>query len=158
MLRLPLRVGTLRAQHSECVPSHSFTQDAAYTLALAFENKASAFFATPSHSTIMSELTLYLEDCSRTINKFIFQNAPYLRICIFCLLRTSAARSVTWSQRLMLCIIGRHVPPLSQKQTDKVLVYFWVPHKKSYAHASPNKANSPVATFARCSLYARARI
>ena len=36
-------------------------------------------------------------------------------------------RSVTWSQRLMLCIIGRHVPPLSQNQTDKVLVYFWGP-------------------------------
>ena len=37
------------------------------------------------------------------------------------------SRSVTWSQRLMLCIIGRHVPPLSQNQTDKVLVCFWGP-------------------------------
>ena len=26
------------------------------------------------------------------------------------------ARSVTWSQRLMPCIIGRHVPPLSQNK------------------------------------------
>ena len=29
--RLLLRVGTLRAQHSECVPSHSFTQNADHT-------------------------------------------------------------------------------------------------------------------------------
>ena len=31
VLRLILRVGTLRAQHSECVPSHSFTHDAVHT-------------------------------------------------------------------------------------------------------------------------------
>ena len=41
--------------------------------------------------------------------------------------RMPLSRSVTWSQRLMLCIIGRHVPPLSQNQTDKVLVYYWGP-------------------------------
>ena len=40
-----------------------------------------------------------------------------------------------------------------------LLSYFGhLPWLYCYAHSPPNKANSPVATFARCSLYAHARI
>jgi hypothetical protein len=51
-------IPTLTSYPKKPIPPMLRSQDAAYTLALAFENKASAFFATPSHSTIMSELTL----------------------------------------------------------------------------------------------------
>ena len=45
-----LRVGTLRAQHSECVPSHSFTHHAAHTLATL------AVFVVPSSASIFVAL------------------------------------------------------------------------------------------------------
>ena len=58
LLRLLLPIYPLKVLPQKPIPPMLRSQDAAYTLALAFENKASAFFATPSHSTIMSELTL----------------------------------------------------------------------------------------------------
>ena len=38
------------------------------------------------------------------------------------------SRSVTWSQRLMLCIIGRHVPPLFPITNRQSLSLLWRPH------------------------------